>query len=267
MSSARRPHPRSVFGVDEDRQLSRAVADLGTDSWSAVAARVAGRNPRQCRDRWRNYLAPNIDNGPWTAAEEELLIAKQAEFGAAWKAISRFFPRRGMRARRHSTNLPSLRPMAKTSRPHPRNVFSAEEDSQLAQVVGELGTNSWEAVAAFVAGRNPRQCRDRWRNYLAPNVGNGPWTPAEEELLIAKQAELGCAWTQIARFFRSRTDINIKSRWHQIQRRWRRAAADDRQSSPAAEAPQKPETVFDEIWKGRMEADEAEAGIFSGCWY
>ncbi|CBQ73867.1 conserved hypothetical protein [Sporisorium reilianum SRZ2] len=43
--------------LDEDLSIVRAVHDLGTDNWTAVAARImAGRNSSQCRERWNRRL-------------------------------------------------------------------------------------------------------------------------------------------------------------------------------------------------------------------
>jgi hypothetical protein len=61
-------------------------------------------------------------------------------------------------------------------------------------------------------------------NYLSPAVGNGPWTPEEEQLLFLKYNEIGPLWRRIALFFTGRTDINVKSRWNLIQRRMKRQA-------------------------------------------
>jgi hypothetical protein len=158
--------------------------------------------------------------------------------------------------------------MEQHSRQHPRSIFTVEEDVQLVQAVEDLGTDSWVAVSARVPARNARQCRDRWRNYLAPDIDNGPWTAAEEDLLIAKQAELGAAWKQISQFFPSRTDINIKSKWHQIQRRWRRAArrVEPEVPPPPPESPPNPETVFEQIWKAHMQTDEIATYMVYGAW-
>jgi hypothetical protein len=82
-------------------------------------------------------------------------------------------------------------------------------------------------------GRNARQCHDRWLSYLSPEIGNGPWSPEEEQLLIRKYEEFGAAWKHIATFFVSRTDINVKSRWLLIQRRMRRIATRNVLSNPA----------------------------------
>jgi hypothetical protein len=121
-------------------------------------------------------------------------------------------------------------------KPHPRSKFSSAEDQALTDVVHQHGTKDWTYNAKFLPGRNARQCRDRWLNYLSPTVGNGPWSPEEERLLIAKREEFGTAWKHIASFFPGRTDINVKSRWLIIQRRVRKVV---RVQSVAAAAPAK----------------------------
>jgi hypothetical protein len=110
-------------------------------------------------------------------------------------------------------------------KPHPKNKFTAAEDELLDQIIEELGTDDWQLIAKQLPGRNARQCRDRWLNYLSPDVGNGPWTPEEEKILVEKYKEFGAAWKHIASFFKSRTDINVKSRWQLMQRRLRKNPA------------------------------------------
>jgi hypothetical protein len=107
-------------------------------------------------------------------------------------------------------------------KPHPRLRFNPSEDVLLMKMVAGLGTGDWHSVARRVPGRNARQCKERWENYLSPSVRNAPWTPEEEELLLQKHSEFGPMWRKIASFFRARTDINVRSRWHLIQRRIRR---------------------------------------------
>jgi hypothetical protein len=70
-------------------------------------------------------------------------------------------------------------------------------------------------------GRTTRQCRERWQNYLRPGIQNGPWTKAEEDLLVQKHAELGPVWRTIQQFFPNRTDIDLKNCWQRRQRRLR----------------------------------------------
>ncbi|KAK8838853.1 hypothetical protein M9Y10_032895 [Tritrichomonas musculus] len=102
---------------------------------------------------------------------------------------------------------------------HPRVPFTHYEDDILKNLVIKYGSYNWKTISKYMPNRNPRQCRDRWLNYLSPDVVNGPWTLEEEELLVKKYEELGPSWKQIATFFPSRTDINIKSRWNLRERR------------------------------------------------
>lgn len=102
---------------------------------------------------------------------------------------------------------------------HPRAKFTQNEDELLKRLVENFGINDWQTISRQMPERNARQCRDRWQNYLSPEVVNGPWTYEEEELLVKKYEELGPSWKQIATFFPTRTDINIKSRWHLRERR------------------------------------------------
>jgi hypothetical protein len=113
------------------------------------------------------------------------------------------------------------------SKPHAKAKFSAAEDKMLATLVNQHGATDWTDISRRMEGRNARQCRDRWVNYLSPDVQNGPWTAAEEQDLLFLQQQLGAKWKHIATFFTARTEINVKSRWNLIQRRILRAARAD----------------------------------------
>ena len=67
-------------------------------------------------------------------------------------------------------------------------------------------------------GRNPRQCKDRWSNYLNPNLNVGDWTQEEDDLILKKREELGPKWKIIATFFNNRTDSMIKTRYNALIR-------------------------------------------------
>lgn len=103
--------------------------------------------------------------------------------------------------------------------PVSRHKFTAEEDEKLRELVRELGENDWGEVSSRLGTRSPRQCRERFKNYLAPNLRNDPWTKEEERLLIAKQKEFGTRWSVIASFFPERSDVNIKNHWTQMMNR------------------------------------------------
>jgi hypothetical protein len=82
------------FAPCEDVKLTQAVRRYGCGNWAAVALPMPGRNPRQCRERRRNYIDPNLEHSPLTSAEERLLGEKFGEYGARWQIIASSFPER-----------------------------------------------------------------------------------------------------------------------------------------------------------------------------
>jgi hypothetical protein len=106
----------------------------------------------------------------------------------------------------------------------PKNKFTPEEDMRLKEIIRNGACEDWAAVASHFPDRNPRQCRERWNNYVNPAVMKLPWTPMEDFLLEQKYAELGPKWQIIAKFFPTRSKNYVKNRWLTIQRRLRKGA-------------------------------------------
>ena len=100
-----------------------------------------------------------------------------------------------------------------------RNKFTKSEDIVLLNLVNELGTRDWDVIASRMPNRNPRQCRERYLNYLSPNLSHEPWTPEEDKLLEQKLKEYGAKWVSISKFFKNRTDTMLKNRWLVLSRR------------------------------------------------
>ncbi|KAI8469736.1 MAG: hypothetical protein J3K34DRAFT_521888 [Monoraphidium minutum] len=85
-----RAHPQ------EDAQLCRLVSELGTKSWTAIAARTGTRSGKSCRLRWHNQLNPEVNKAPFTEWEQAVIIEAQAQeaYTNRWAAISRLLERR-----------------------------------------------------------------------------------------------------------------------------------------------------------------------------
>jgi hypothetical protein len=121
--------------------------------------------------------------------------------------------------------------------------FTPAEDFRLMDIVGRCGANDWPAIAAQMPGRNARQCRERWTNYMNPVLVSAPWTAEEEDLLDEKFAEFGTRWQAIAIFFPTRSKNQIKNHWQSQQRRkvlTRTIARRERAEANITELPAKP---------------------------
>lgn len=102
-----------------------------------------------------------------------------------------------------------------------RMKFTPEEDQLLKQLVDlSNGNPNWSMIAKQIGnGRNQRQCRERFKNYLSPKLQNGPWTQEEEQLLEEKFNEIGPKWSRMTVFFAGRSDVNLKNHWVSILNR------------------------------------------------
>jgi hypothetical protein len=94
-----------------------------------------------------------------------------------------------------------------------RSKFTEEEDSRLKTIVQQNPHCTWHDVATFFPGKTVRQVRDRYNNYLAPQLNHSAWTAAEDSLLREKFALYGPQWRVLKQFFAGRSDVNIKNRW------------------------------------------------------
>ena len=83
--------PKIKFTPNEDILLLNAVQSLGIGDWHVIASRVPGRNARQCRERWNNYVNPSLIRSPWTTEEDKFLLEKYQELGPHWRTIASYF--------------------------------------------------------------------------------------------------------------------------------------------------------------------------------
>ena len=106
------------------------------------------------------------------------------------------------------------------SRTNTHVLWTAEEDACLRGLVGELGEQAWALVASRMPHeRNNKQCRERWRNHLRPACNKGPWTAAEDSIILQRVAVHGTKWAKISSLYLpDRPENDIKNRWHILAR-------------------------------------------------
>jgi hypothetical protein len=92
-------------------------------------------------------------------------------------------------------------------------------------MVRECGADAWAAVADSLVSRSARQCRERWKHYLAPGINNGPWAPHEDVILREQFGIFGPKWSAIREALPGRTDVAAKNRWALLSKTATRPAA------------------------------------------
>ena len=107
-----------------------------------------------------------------------------------------------------------------------RRRWTEAEDNLLRRLVAADEGNDdnqieivWRDVATEMVTRNANQCRERWTNHLRPGIRRGDWSTEEDEMIERLQQERGNQWSQIANTLNARTDIDVKNRYHKLQRK------------------------------------------------
>jgi len=95
-----------------------------------------------------------------------------------------------------------------------RKRFTDDEDNILKKLLDVDGVKNWDQVAEHLPGRSPRQCRDRYNNYLVKNYAKKPWTEEEDRIIIEQYNILGPHWVKISKMLKDRSGNNVKNRWH-----------------------------------------------------
>lgn len=105
--------------------------------------------------------------------------------------------------------------------------FTRAEDIKLRDLVNKYSTNNWKIIAKELPPRTPRQCRERWNNYIDPNLSQEPWTQEEDEILMRIHDQFGNHWKQIESYLPNRSKNSIKKRWSALM-------ASEAQPSPSS---------------------------------
>ena len=133
---------------------------------------------------------------------------------------------------------------------HTANRWHLEEDIMLKEYVASYypGKIDWKAIAENIPGRNIRQCMERWRQYLDPNINNEPFTREEDRKLESLVRQCGKKWVSFKKIFKGRTDISIRNRYNFLQRQKQRAKAKQEKKTQNVKSEIKAEeNIFEEM--------------------
>jgi myb proto-oncogene protein len=82
------------FTLQQDQIIIKLVGNNPNPNWTEIAKQVPGKTGRQCRERWHQVLDPNVNSGPWTFAEDNLLYELHQKFPKDWVKIAEQMPHR-----------------------------------------------------------------------------------------------------------------------------------------------------------------------------
>jgi len=149
----------------------------------------------------------------WTGEEDRQLTAAVNSLGKSeWKNIAQYVPTRN--------HVQCFHRWTQTLMPGSvKGVWQQEEDTKLKQLVTESDNPSWRQIAEAIPGRNTKQCRERWKNFLNPILKKGKWQEEEDKILLEEHQKVGNRWASIARMIIGRTKLQVRDRWRALEKR------------------------------------------------
>ena len=106
-----------------------------------------------------------------------------------------------------------------------RTRFSPQEDKELIRLVSLYGENDWNKISLELYNqsqkkfqRTSKQCKDRYINYLSPDIQNKEWTLEEDQCLICYFCQYPYRWKILKKFLSGRSEVAIKNRFKHLQK-------------------------------------------------
>jgi hypothetical protein len=97
--------------------------------------------------------------------------------------------------------------------------FTREEDEKLKALVKIYGEGAWSRIAKEMEGRNRKQVRERYVNFLKKEKVTTEFTPEEDVMILQYVQAEGRKWSAIAEKLTGKTPIMIKNRYYAKLRR------------------------------------------------
>lgn len=157
----------------------------------------------------------------------------------------------------------------------PKVKFTLEEDEKLTEIIERIGTKSWRLISLEMKNRTPRQCRERWINYISPQLRNDPWTEEEDRLLDEKYLEFGSRWHKISEFFNNRSGNAIRNRFklrqrHELRNNHKQKKSKKASTPAPAPAPVKNEEIVEakvQVAEPPVQIDQNEMKLFDQLFF
>ena len=92
--------------------------------------------------------------------------------------------------------------------------FTAEEDDKVAELVARYGEGSWSLIAQQMEGRNRKQIRGRYMQYIKPKLISPEFNAEEDTRIMDMVRRHGRKWHLIAKSLKRHTAETIKSHYY-----------------------------------------------------
>ena len=92
--------------------------------------------------------------------------------------------------------------------------FTKEEDEKLKNLVKIYGEGCWSFIAGKMDGRNRKQVRERYINFIKKERTTDEFTPEEDAIVMNYVRQEGRKWSSLSEMLPGRTPIMVKNRYY-----------------------------------------------------
>ncbi|NXI26954.1 SNPC4 protein, partial [Sterrhoptilus dennistouni] len=172
------------------------------------------RSSEELRKFWQNWEHPSINKEEWTEKEIERLKKIAAKHNCLdWQTI----------AQELGTNRTAFQCLQKYqiyNKDFKRKEWTRDEDEMLLELVQEMRVGNhipYKKIAYYMEGRDSAQLIYRWTKSVDPNLKKGPWTPEEDDMLMAAvQKYREKEWYKIQAEVPGRSDSQCRDRYLKV---------------------------------------------------
>ncbi|CAD8184145.1 unnamed protein product [Paramecium octaurelia] len=108
--------------------------------------------------------------------------------------------------------------------------WNTDEDEVLQQLITDPSENkNWTQITIDFNRANPakivrhaKQIRERWNNYLNPDLKKSEWSQPEQLQLLLLVQEIGKRWSLISKRIQGRTENQVKNQYNSMMNNYRR---------------------------------------------
>jgi hypothetical protein len=126
----------------------------------------------------------------------------------------------------------------------------------LGLLVSTIGIGSWPQVSHSMGTRTANQCRERYYNFVKPDLNHSPITTEEAGMIIYMVGKIGRRWAHISRYLENRSESAVKNWWYGYARRQSAASLRAARVEPRR---QESETIVQEATRQHLEITKAQS--------
>ena len=114
---------------------------------------------------------------------------------------------------KNNTKLSNIINMRSSSIKRKKNPWLPHEDDEVIRLINLYG-QSWSKISGIIKNRTGKQVRDRYLNYLRPDLKDENFSEEEDQLLVSLYLKFGNRWSKIANGIPGRSECQVKNRFH-----------------------------------------------------